>query len=134
MASSSARSASVRSPGAGTDPSHERAVIDSTRFTRLPQVATSSELIRSIIWSSERSVSLCSGSTDVSAYRRASGSSRSVYQPIGRPTPRLAEALSPLKVTNWFAGMSVGRLSPPYPISWHGQITAWKTMLSFPMK
>ena len=51
-----------------------------------------------------------------------------------RPTPRLADALPPLKVTYWLAGTSVGRFKPPYPMSIPGQMMVWNGMLSLPMK
>ena len=90
---------------------------------RLPQVATSSSLMRRSISESDRSVSFCSGSIEAMAYLSASGWRRSAYQPIDLPTPSDFEALAPLKVMYWLAGTFVGRFSPPYPISIDGQIT-----------
>ncbi len=68
------------------------------------------------------------------AYRSASASNRSRPSPMVRPTPRLADALPPLKVTYWLAGTSVGRFRPPYPTSIAGQMMVWNGMLSLPMK
>ena len=138
---SSARSSSVelaRAPARA--PSQVLWIIDSTRLTRLPQVATSSSLIRRAISSTEISVSACSGNAAARAYRSASGSKRSRPSSIVRPMPRLAEALPPLKVTYWLAGMSSGRCSgappmpSPTPSSCAGQNSAWNGMLSLPMK